>query len=109
MTGVVLWPIIALRKRINKAEKTNQHRNWLPRSAKIIVWLCALIHLAFILLILSEPSFELFLNTGYEYEIPTFHLTVNWLLIISAGLAFLMAQASLSRRCYRPCGEFSKL
>jgi CubicO group peptidase (beta-lactamase class C family) len=95
LSALLVWPVIALRKRKQGAQRT-QSTTWLfPKLARVIVWFCAIIHLTFILLIFAETSFELFLNTGYDYTIPTVHLIIDWLLTISAGLAILLGLISI--------------
>jgi CubicO group peptidase (beta-lactamase class C family) len=98
LSALLLWPIAAFRNRKSSAQSPSTPQRPFPRPAVVAIWFCALIHLAFILLIFAESSFELFLNTGYDYEIPAFHLTVNWLLTISAGLAAVFGLTSIARK-----------
>jgi CubicO group peptidase (beta-lactamase class C family) len=97
-SALLIWPIGPIRRRKHCDRENPKSCGIFPGVARILLCVCALIHLAFILLIFWETSFELFLNTGYKYEIPTFHLTVNWLLTISAGLALLCSVPAYTRR-----------
>jgi CubicO group peptidase (beta-lactamase class C family) len=106
LSGLIIWPITSLRRRKSRTRSSRAVRDRLRSGAKVIVWLCALIHFGFILLILYEQSFELFLNTGYRYEIPTLHLVVNWLLTISAGLAAVAMLLALVRKWWATRGRF---
>jgi CubicO group peptidase (beta-lactamase class C family) len=105
-SALLLWPVAAFRNRKHYAQSARSATRIFPKSAKVILWMCAMIHLAFILLICTEPSFELFLNTGYDYHIPSFHLIINWLLTISAGLAILLAVAALMKKWWVAIARF---
>jgi len=98
LSALVLWPVNAYRRRKRGSPAGETNTNRLSKSARPAMWSSAFVHFGFVLLIVSEPSFELFLNTGYEYEIPALHLTINWLLTISASVALAFGVIAVLQR-----------
>ena len=98
-SAVILWPALALRRRLRDRRSATAEGPAVLRYP-IRTWATtgALVHLLFVVLIFMTPSFELFLNTGYEYVIPAEHLLINWLITVFAvGTALLAVVVWVAR------------
>jgi hypothetical protein len=91
LSPIVLWPTAAMRRRRHgKSSGVSGRPTWLCYLTGSWASVGALVQLLFVVLVFATPSFELFLNTGYEYVIPVEHLLMNWLItVFAAGTALL--------------------
>jgi CubicO group peptidase (beta-lactamase class C family) len=107
LSAIVIWPARAMRLRKRREQPIHpEGPAWLRYLARTWGTAGALVHLLFVVLIFITPSFELFLNTGYEYVIPTEHLTMNWLILVFALGTTLCAIIAWAARLWSTLARF---